>query len=90
VWGARGLISQPDCLSSRTGKTASQSPDLFPSLFCPETIDDTDRLTAMQNHAFALAQHTFNWKANGRQFVEAVRAARAERVESQQRRRFSA
>jgi len=48
-----------------------------------ETIDDTNRLTAMQNQAFALAQDTFNWEINGRQFVEGVQAARAKSVESQ-------
>jgi polysaccharide biosynthesis protein PslH len=41
------------------------------------TIDDTDRLNAMQNRAFELAEHAFNWDVNGRRFLEAVASRRA-------------
>jgi len=37
-----------------------------------EVIDDTARLDAMQNEAFALAEGTFDWDGNGRRFGEAL------------------
>src|SRR5262245_8289740 len=37
-----------------------------------EIIDDTARLDALQNAAFALAEGTFDWDANGRRFGRAV------------------
>lgn len=39
------------------------------------TIDDTARLNAMQDAAFAAAQGQFDWPENGRRFVAAVGAA---------------
>jgi polysaccharide biosynthesis protein PslH len=42
-------------------------------------IDDIDRLNRMQKQAFALAEHLFNWDANGRCFLEALTSAVAER-----------
>jgi polysaccharide biosynthesis protein PslH len=35
-------------------------------------IDDIDRLNAMQNRAFRLAENLFNWDINGQRFLEAL------------------
>ena len=54
-----------------------------------ETIDDIQRLNAMQNQAFALSQGTFNWEINGRQFMHAVQVAAVQPAAHEQRGRYS-
>jgi polysaccharide biosynthesis protein PslH len=42
-------------------------------------IDDIDRLNAMQNRAFELAENLFNWDVNGERFLEALESMAADR-----------
>jgi polysaccharide biosynthesis protein PslH len=42
-------------------------------------IDDIDRLNAMQNRAFELAENLFNWDVNGERFLEALESMPADR-----------
>jgi glycosyltransferase involved in cell wall biosynthesis len=54
-----------------------------------EAIDDTDRLNAMQNRAFAIAQDAFDWQTNGTRFVEAVQAEAVSLQRSRHNARYS-
>ena len=42
-------------------------------------IDDIERLDAMQNRAFERAEDVFNWEANGRRLLEAVKPTSGDR-----------